>query len=53
MSTNFGQSYVKHFYIRYDYFSAKGQDNQSRVKLFKETRKCCQNVIRYCIEAPK
>ena len=35
----------KTFYIRYGYLGAKCQGNQSRVKLFKLPRKCCQNVI--------
>ena len=44
---NFGQCYVKEFYIRYRYLGAKCEENQSRVKLFKLPCKCCQNVIFY------
>ena len=42
MPGNFGQSYVKHFYTRYEYIGAKCQHNQSRIK---PHCKCCQNVL--------
>ena len=42
MPKNFAQSYVKHFYTRYEYIGAKCQDNQSRIK---PHCKCCQNVL--------
>ena len=53
MPTNFGQCYVKHFYrsknlsgmgILVENFKAI---NQSRIKLVRAPRKCCQNVISY------
>ena len=47
MPANFEQCCIKEFYIRYGYLDAKCEENQSRVKLFKLPRKCCQNVISY------
>ena len=33
--------------IRYGYLGGKFQDNQSRIKLVRAPRKCCQKVISY------